>query len=65
MSSVVMNDLLGLICKIYGPAHDKTYNMICANSEDSDQPAHPRNLIRDLAEHKCILQPLGYPKKNK
>ena len=35
-----------------------------ATSEDSDQPAHPRSLIRVFAD--CIrrLQPLGYPKRD-
>ena len=41
--------LLDLIFKINKPAHDKTYNKTCATSEDSDQPAHPRSLIRVFA----------------
>ena len=28
------------------PAHDKTYNTTCATSEDTDQPVHPRSMIR-------------------
>ena len=31
----------------YDPANDKTYN---ATSEDSDQPAHSRSLIRIFAD---------------
>ena len=31
------------------PAHDKTNNMACAPSEDSDQPGHPPSLIRVFA----------------
>ena len=31
------------------PAHDKTYKMACAHSEDSDQPGHPPSLIRVFA----------------
>ena len=31
------------------PPHDKTNKMICAPSEDSDQPGHPPNLIRVFA----------------
>ena len=31
------------------PAHDKTYKMACAPSEDSDQPGHPPSLIRVFA----------------
>ena len=38
------------------------YNKICATSEDSDQPAHPRSLIRVFADRMCLLQPPGYPK---
>ena len=30
------------------PPHDKTNKMICAPSEDSDQPGHPPNLIRRM-----------------
>ena len=47
------------------PAHDKTYNKACAISADSDQPAHPRSLIRAFAERMRLLQPLGYPKRDK
>ena len=47
------------------PAHDKTYNKTCATSEDSDQPAHPRSLIRIFADRMCLLQPPGYPKQDK
>ena len=34
---------------IYEPPHDKTNKMICAPSEDSDQPGHPPRLIRVFA----------------
>ena len=30
---------------IIEPAHDKTYNKICATSEDSDQPVYTHCLI--------------------
>ena len=40
------------------PANAKTYNKTCATSEDSDQPAHPRSLIRVFADRKCLLQPI-------
>ena len=46
-------------------AHDKTYNKTCATSEDSDQPARPRSLIRVFADRMCLLQPPGYPKRDK
>ena len=47
------------------PAHDKTYGKACATSEDSDQPAHPRSLIRVFADRMCLLQPPGDPKKDR
>ena len=47
------------------PAHDKTYNKICATSEDSDQPAHPRSLIRVFADRMCLLQSPGCPQRDK
>ena len=31
------------------PKHDKTNKMICAPSENSDQPGHPPSLIRVIA----------------
>ena len=46
----------------YEPAQDKTYNKPCATSEDPDQTAHPRSLIRDFADRMCRLQPSGYTK---
>ena len=51
--------------KTYEPAHDKTYNKTCATSEDSDQPAHPRSLIRVFVDPMCLLQPPGNSKINK
>ena len=36
-----------------------------AISEDSDQPAHPRSLIRVFADRVCLLQPPGYPMRDK
>ena len=47
------------------PAHDKTYNKTCANSEDSDQSAHPCSLIRIFADCMFLQQPTGYPKRDK
>ena len=49
---------------IFEPAHDKTYNKTFATSEDLDQPALPRSLIRAFADRMCRLQPPGYPKMN-
>ena len=34
---------------IYEPLHDKTNKMICAPSEDSNQPGHQLSLIRVFA----------------
>ena len=48
----------------YEPAHDKTYNNSCSISEDSDQPAPPRSLIRVLADRMCLLQPPGNPERD-
>ena len=36
-----------------------------ATSEDSDQPAHPRSLIRIFADRMCLLQPPGFIKRDK
>ena len=47
------------------PKNSKTYKKTSATSEDSDQPAHPRSLIRVFADRMCLLQPPGYPKKDK
>ena len=47
------------------PVHNKTYNKTCATSEESDQPAHLCSLIRVFADGMSLLQPLGYPKRNK
>ena len=48
---------------IIEPAHDKTYKT-SATSEDSDQPEHPRSLIRVFTDCMCLLQPTGYPKSD-
>ena len=31
------------------PPHDKTNKMVCAPSEDTDQPGHPPSVIRIFA----------------
>ena len=43
----------------------KIYTKTCATSEDSDQPAHPRSLIKVFADRTCLLQPPGYSKRDK
>ena len=50
--------------EIIEPAHDKINNKTCANSEDSDQPAHPRSLIRVFADRTCLLQHPSNPKRD-
>ena len=47
------------------PVNDKNYNKTYATSEDSDQTAHPRSLIRDFADRMCLLQPPGYHQRDK
>ena len=63
MSSVPNNQILTF--SPYERAHEKAYNKTCATSEDSDQPAHPRSLIRVFADRMCLLQRPGYPKKDR
>ena len=38
------------------PEHDKTHIITCAPHKDSDQPAHPRSLIRVFANALCIAK---------
>ena len=40
---------------IYGPVHEISNNLVCANSKASDQPAHTRSLIRAFASRLSIL----------
>ena len=47
-------------------SHRTTKSTIrCATSEDSDQTAHSRSLIRVFADRVCLLQPPGCPKRDK
>ena len=39
------------------PRHDKTNKMICAPSEDSDQPGHPTSLISQRCPPEAKLGP--------
>ena len=39
---------------VFEPAHDKTYNKTFPTSENSDQPAHLRSLIRVFADRMCL-----------
>ena len=54
-----------LSIKAYETMHDKTHNKTCGTSKDSDQPAHPRSLIRISADSMCLLLPPGCPKRDK
>ena len=47
--------------RTYGPKREKTYLITCAPNEDSNQPAHPRSLIRVFAVRMTKLCILGYP----
>ena len=40
---------------IFEARHEISNNMVCANSKDSDQPAHKRSLIKDFASRLNIL----------
>ena len=35
------------------------------SAQTQNKPAHPRSLIRAFAERMRLLQPLGYPKRDK
>ena len=39
---------------IYESALDTTNNKTCVTSEDSDQPVHPRSLIRVFTDRMCL-----------
>ena len=54
-----------VVTLVYNPAHDEAYNKACATSKNSDQPAHPRSLIRVFADRMFLLQSTGYPKRDK
>ena len=45
----------------YEPQHDKTNNVTCAPSKDSDQPGHPPSLIRVFAVRMKEPLVLSYP----
>ena len=46
---------------LYKPHRDKTNKMVCAPSEDSDQPGHPHSLIRVFAVRLKTAWVLSYP----
>ena len=46
---------------VFEPRHVKTNKMACAPSEDSDQPGHPRSLIRVFAVRMKKPWVLSYP----
>ena len=47
------------------PTHSKEPIIRSSTSEDSDQPAYPRCLIRVFADRMCCLQPSGCSNRNK
>ena len=57
--------VLHLSFHINEPGHNKTYNKTYVTSEDSDQPANLHSLIRVFTDRMCLLQPPGYPKRDK
>ena len=56
-----MDDIPCLQFHTVEPAHDKTYKMACASSEDSDQPRQPSSLIRVFAARMMKACVLSYP----
>ena len=46
---------------VYEPHHDKTNQMICVPSEDSDQSGHSPSLISAFAVHIKIPWVFSYP----
>ena len=57
--TVIQTFCFGLI--IIEPPHDKNNKMVCAPSEDSDQPGHPPSLIRVFAVRMKEAWVLSYP----
>ena len=53
-----MNKMIcSFVVHIFRPPHDKTNKMVCAPSEDSDQPGHPPSLISLRCPHEESLDP--------
>ena len=46
--------------RLYEPPHEISYNVVCATSKASDQPAHMRSLIWAFASRLNILWMLSY-----
>ena len=46
------------------PENEPTHDRACATSEDTDQTAHPRSLIRDFPDRVRLLQPTNYSKRD-
>ena len=58
---VFRQDLCSIGMTKFEPDHDKTNKMVCAPSEDSDQPGHPPSLIRVFAARMKKAWVLSYP----
>ena len=65
IGSSVSSEKKNITVKQINQRMTKNFNKTCATSEDADQTAHPRSLIRVFADHKCLLQPPCCPKRDK
>ena len=61
----VFTVLIGFCLSLCNVSFDKTYNKICVTSKDSIQPARLHSLFRVFTDCMCLLQPPGYPKREK
>ena len=62
---IYLHTIIFIIHIRYESVHGKTYNKTCATSKDSDQPALLYSLIRAFPDCMYLLQPPGYPKRDK
>ena len=49
----------------YKPVSSKRYKLACASAEDSDQPVHPRSLIRVFGGRLCVAKSAFIRQKTK
>ena len=52
--------IIWLLMLTFEPRHEISNNVVCATSKGSDQPAHPRRLIRAFASRLNILGVFSY-----
>ena len=43
----------------FGTGHSISYKIVCAASEDSDQPVHPRSLISEDSDQPAVQSDLS------